>query len=162
MLDGLCICHAFVVTSGLGKLPVFSADYYHHHVRSNQIPWTADLNTMGWSLDQCKCVIKWLLLLYPFTVKILLRLQLNKVLYRLISAGQWLYTRIVLLTFPYSCIIWQLINWYRKCFLSWSCDCQSVFFLVNVIYRFFSISRSTRAIFKFQKLRSLLEITQNI
>ena len=32
----------------------------------------------------------------------------------------------------------------------------------NVIYRFFSIARSTRAIFKFQKLRSLLEIAQNI
>ena len=35
-------------------------------------------------------------------------------------------------------------------------------FHVNVIYRFSSISRSTRAIFKFQKLRSLLEIAQNI
>ena len=32
----------------------------------------------------------------------------------------------------------------------------------NVIYRFSSISKSTRAIFKFQKLRSLLEIAQNI
>ena len=43
----------------------------------------------------------------------------------------------------------------------------SIFYLVytlhiNVIYRFSSISRSTRAIFKFQKLRSLLEIAQNI
>ena len=31
-----------------------------------------------------------------------------------------------------------------------------------VIYRFSSISRSTKAIFKFQKLRSLFEIAQNI
>ena len=33
---------------------------------------------------------------------------------------------------------------------------------VNVIYRFSSISRSARAIVKFQKLRSFSEIAQNI
>ena len=33
---------------------------------------------------------------------------------------------------------------------------------INVIYHFYSISISTTAIFKFQKLRSLLEIAQNI
>ena len=34
--------------------------------------------------------------------------------------------------------------------------------LFNVIYRFSSISISTRAIYKFQRLGSLLEISQNI
>ena len=32
MLDGISMCHAFVVTSGLRKLLVFLADLYHHDV----------------------------------------------------------------------------------------------------------------------------------
>ena len=39
---------------------------------------------------------------------------------------------------------------------------QSCMLSLDVIYRFSSISRSTRVTFKFQKLASLLEIAQNI
>ena len=45
----------------------------------------------------------------------------------------------------------QLLNW----FCSWRVN-------VNVIDRFSSMSRSTRVTFKFQELRSLLEIAQKM
>ena len=42
------------------------------------------------------------------------------------------------------------------------CSGKNIFECINLIYRFSSTSRATKAIFKFQKLRRLSESGQNI
>ena len=62
MCHTVTVCAIRLLSPDLHKLLVFSADYYHHNVRSDQIACTADSIAMGdwhkWNLDLCKCVIR--------------------------------------------------------------------------------------------------------